>query len=116
MTRIPPATALVVMLLAATAGCGNDGASTAPSVSPQSTVASPRAVENPAPLRTEPARPPPGAVTPPPPGDPYAAPAPPPPAEPGTIVWAQPVAAPAGARAWRVLYHSRSIADRDIAV
>lgn len=38
------------------------------------------------------------------------------PAPPGTLVEASPVAAPAGARAWRIVFHSRSADDRDIAV
>src|SRR3954452_9968512 len=46
----------------------------------------------------------------------YAVPHPLPPGEPGSLVWAQRVAAPTGAIAWRVLYHSRSVQDADIAV
>jgi hypothetical protein len=54
---------------------------------------------------------------PPVPGDDaYAVPDPLPPAEPGTPIWAERVAAPEGAIAWRVLYHSRSIRDEDVAV
>ena len=49
-------------------------------------------------------------------GDVYAVPDPLPPAPPGTPIWAERVAAPEGAVAWRVLYHSRSIHDEDIAV
>lgn len=37
-------------------------------------------------------------------------------AGPGTLIWARAIPAPAQARAWRVLYHSRSIAGKDIAV
>jgi len=51
-----------------------------------------------------------------PPGDFYAVPDPLPPGDPGSIIWAEPVAAPEGARAWRVLYHSRTVRDADIAV
>jgi dienelactone hydrolase len=35
---------------------------------------------------------------------------------PGTIIRSAPIAAPPGAKAWRVLYHSRSVDGRDIAV
>jgi hypothetical protein len=51
-----------------------------------------------------------------PPGDFYAVPEPLPEGAPGTVIWAEPVAAPEGARAWRVLYHSRTIHDEDVAV
>ena len=38
-------------------------------------------------------------------------------AKPGTIIWSTPLdGAPAGARAWRILYHSRAVDGRDIAV
>ena len=46
----------------------------------------------------------------------YAPPDPLPHAEPGALIRAQPMAAPAGARAWRVLYHSRTVHGDDIAV
>ena len=49
-------------------------------------------------------------------GDFYAVPDPLPPGAPGSPIWAQRVAAPPGAVAWRILYHSRSIHDEDIAV
>lgn len=45
----------------------------------------------------------------------YAPPDPLPAGRPGELIWAEPVPLP-GARAWRVLYHSRSLADHDIAV
>jgi pimeloyl-ACP methyl ester carboxylesterase len=35
---------------------------------------------------------------------------------PGTIIRSTPIAAPSGAKAWKVLYHSRSVDGRDIAV
>jgi hypothetical protein len=38
------------------------------------------------------------------------------PAPPGALIWASSIPAPAHARAWRVLYHSRSISGKDIAV
>lgn len=34
----------------------------------------------------------------------------------GTLIRSEPVSAPAGARGWRILYHSRSVAGKDIAV
>ena len=46
----------------------------------------------------------------------YAAPNPLPPGEPGDIIWAAPYRAVPGAKAWKVLYHSRSLAGDDIAV
>lgn len=46
----------------------------------------------------------------------YVPPDPLPKAKPGTLIRAQPVTAPDGANGWRVLYHSRSVAGRDIAV
>jgi hypothetical protein len=51
-----------------------------------------------------------------PPGDVYDVPDPLPLAPPGTPIWAERVAAPEGALAWRVLYHSRSVRGADIAV
>ena len=36
--------------------------------------------------------------------------------KPGTLVWSRPIPAPPGARAWRILYKSRSVAGRDIVV
>jgi pimeloyl-ACP methyl ester carboxylesterase len=35
---------------------------------------------------------------------------------PGTLIRSTPIAAPSGAKAWKVLYHSRSVDGRDIAV
>ena len=49
-------------------------------------------------------------------GDFYAVPDPLPPGRPGSPIWAERVAAPPGALAWRILYHSRTIHDEDIAV
>ena len=51
-----------------------------------------------------------------PPGDVYDVPDPLPPAPPGTPIWAERVAAPEGALAWRVLYQSRSVRGADVAV
>ena len=45
----------------------------------------------------------------------YAPPDPLPKAPPGTLIRAEVIAAPAGARAWRVLYHSRTLDGRDVA-
>ena len=49
-------------------------------------------------------------------GDFYAVPDPLPEGAPGSAIWAEPIAAPEGALAWRVLYHSRTIDDEDVAV
>lgn len=46
----------------------------------------------------------------------YSVPDPLPSAPPGTIIRSEHIAAPAGATAWRVLYHSQSVDGRDIAV
>ena len=46
----------------------------------------------------------------------YSVPDPLPSAPPGTIIRSEPIAAPRGATAWRVLYHSESVDGRDIAV
>ena len=46
----------------------------------------------------------------------YVPPDPLPKAKPGTIIWARPVTAPPGANGWLVLYHSRSVAGKDVAV
>ena len=51
-----------------------------------------------------------------PPEDIYAAPDPLPEGPPGSVIWAEPVGAPEGAVAWRVLYHSRTINGDDVAV
>ena len=37
-------------------------------------------------------------------------------AKPGTIIRSTPIEAPVGARAWKILYHSRAVDGRDIAV
>ena len=42
-------------------------------------------------------------------------PSPLPAAAPGTLIRAEPIGAPAGARAWRILYHSRALDGRDVA-
>ena len=49
-------------------------------------------------------------------GDLYAIPDPLPAGLPGSPIWAEQVAAPPGALAWRILYHSRTIHDEDVAV
>jgi alpha-beta hydrolase superfamily lysophospholipase len=36
-------------------------------------------------------------------------------APPGTLIRSEPIAAPAGAQAWRILYHSRALDGRDVA-
>lgn len=46
----------------------------------------------------------------------YAVPDPLPKASPGTIIRSEAIAAPAKAKAWRVLYHSETVAGEDIAV
>jgi pimeloyl-ACP methyl ester carboxylesterase len=46
----------------------------------------------------------------------YDPPSPLPRKPPGTIIRTVPIAAPAGAKAWKVLYHSRAVDGRDIAV
>lgn len=46
----------------------------------------------------------------------YAGPSPLPRQKAGTLIWSAPIDAPAGARAWKVLYHSRSLQNRDIVV
>ncbi|MCO5992005.1 lipase family protein [Actinoallomurus rhizosphaericola] len=46
----------------------------------------------------------------------YRPPVPLPRRAPGTLIRSEPVAAPAGARGWRILYHSRDTAGRDVAV
>src|SRR5215218_2134361 len=80
---------------APTAGAGSASASPSPDPSP---VASPEAV-----IRT-------------PPGDVYAVPDPIPDGAPGDPIWAEQVAAPAGAVAWRVLYRSETIGGTPIGV
>ncbi len=37
-------------------------------------------------------------------------------ASPGAVVWESPILSPRGSRAWKILYHSRAIDGRDIAV
>jgi fermentation-respiration switch protein FrsA (DUF1100 family) len=37
-------------------------------------------------------------------------------AKPGTVIRSTPIAAPTGARAWKILYHSRAVDGKDIAV
>ena len=49
-------------------------------------------------------------------GDFYTPPANMPKKAPGTIIRSTPIAAPSGAKAWKVLYHSRAVDGRDIAV
>jgi alpha-beta hydrolase superfamily lysophospholipase len=45
----------------------------------------------------------------------YAPPDPLPAAPPGTLIRSEPTSAPVGARAWRILYHSRALDGRDVA-
>src|SRR5688572_8943501 len=110
------APAAVVLLVVAVLGCSGPevistplpretGNVATPSTSPTRVPPTPATTMNPEP--SMPAAPP---------GDVYAVPDPLPPAAPGTPIWAERVAAPEGAVAWRVLYHSRSIRDEDIAV
>jgi alpha-beta hydrolase superfamily lysophospholipase len=110
------APAAVVLLVVAVLGCSGPevistplpretGNVATPSTSPTRVPTTPATTMNPEP--SMPAAPP---------GDVYAVPDPLPPAAPGTPIWAERVAAPEGAVAWRVLYHSRSIRDEDIAV
>ena len=49
-------------------------------------------------------------------GDFYTPPANMPKKSPGTLIRSTPIAAPSGAKAWKVLYHSRAVDGRDIAV
>ncbi|MGH2995488.1 MAG: lipase family protein, partial [Gaiellaceae bacterium] len=49
-------------------------------------------------------------------GDFYAVPDPLPPGRPGDLIRAEPAESPPGSRVWRVLYHSRALDGRDIAV
>lgn len=58
------------------------------------------------------------STVPSPTGDLYAPPDPLEPAPPGTLIWAEPVELELNppASVWRILYHSRSVDDRDIAV
>jgi acetyl esterase/lipase len=100
--------AVVVLLLLS--GCGADGDRSTASGAPVAPSATVQAGRTPPPAPTI------DAVIPTPPPDFYAVPDPLPAGKPGSLVWAEPVAAPEGARAWRVLYHSRSVGDRDIAV
>lgn len=53
-----------------------------------------------------------------PPGNPYTPPAPLPAHPPGTLIWAQQVPLPLNppATVWRILYHSRTVSGKDIAV
>jgi len=46
----------------------------------------------------------------------YAGPGALPEGPPGTMVWSTPIDAPAGAKAWKILYKSKSVADKDIVV
>lgn len=46
----------------------------------------------------------------------YTPPSPLPKGKPGDVIWAQAIDAPANAKAWRVLYHSRAIDGSDVAV
>jgi alpha-beta hydrolase superfamily lysophospholipase len=46
----------------------------------------------------------------------YLPPAPLPPGAPGDVIRSEPVDAPSGVKAWRILYHSTTFRDRDIAV
>ena len=46
----------------------------------------------------------------------YDPPVPLPPASPGALIRVEAISAPAGIKAWRILYHSRTIDDADIAV
>ena len=111
------APAAVVLLVVTVLGCsGPDQViSNAPPSASESQVGAsgPPANSPTAPMTTMNPEP---SMPPAPSGDVYAVPDPLPPAAPGTPIWAERVVAPEGAIAWRVLYHSRSIRDEDIAV
>lgn len=96
--------ALLVVLVVLVADCGGDDGATAPATgaSPQAPTAS---------TSTQ-------GTVPSPPGDLYKSPDPLEPAPPGTLIWAEKVdlGTQPPATVWRILYHSRSRDDRDIAV
>ena len=103
---IPPARALIAAGLVSVLGLG---------CSPADASAEPLG----SPERSSTARPSPSAEPPmiaSPPGDFYAVPDPLPPGEPGDVIWAERVAGPSGATAWRVLYRSETIHGEPIAV
>jgi hypothetical protein len=111
------APAALVLLVVALLGCSGPNEVTsgplaspgdgtiAASAPPTSTATAAMTTMNPA-----------ASMPPPPPRDLYDVPDPLPPAPPGTPIWAERVAAPEGALAWRILYHSRSVRGDDIAV
>jgi secretory lipase len=106
--RRGPAT--TILLAFAVAGCAgqDDDRSTPPTTGPVSPSAASPVLRTSAPTEVSM----PAAPT----DDFYAAPDPLPDGPPGSVIWAEPVAAPDGARAWRVLYHSRTVSDEDVAV
>jgi alpha-beta hydrolase superfamily lysophospholipase len=101
--------AAVLMAALCMAGCAPEEATSA-ETPVASLSAAPPATSRPA---IQPAE---SAVPPSPPGDLYTVLDPLSPGQPGELIRQERVAAPAGAIAWRVLYHSRTIAGDDIAV
>ena len=99
--------AATATIIAVVAACGAQ-----PSPSPSASPAPPRPTASPSPTSTAPAEP----VVAQPPGDLYDVPDPLPAGRPGDLVWAERVAAPEGAIAWRVLYRSETIAGVPIGV
>jgi len=100
----------VVLVAGLAAACGSDPA---PSASPSTpSVTTPPA--RPSPTATPTATP--TVMIPTPPGDTYAVPDPLPDGHAGDLIWAERVAAPRGAVAWRVLYRSETIHGDPIGV
>ena len=100
----------VVLVAGLAAACGSDPA---PSASPSTpSVTTPPA--RPSPTATPTATP--TVMIPTPPGEIYAVPDPLPDGRAGDLIWAERVAAPRGAVAWRVLYRSETIHSEPIGV
>ena len=118
----PPSPAALALLVVALLGCSSpDQITHASSSSDIGSQAPASAAPASIPASQSPTAPtvtmnPDRSMPPAPDGDVYAVPDRLPSAAPGTPIWAERVAAPEGAIAWRVLYHSRSIHGDDIAV
>jgi hypothetical protein len=100
----------VVLVAALAAACTSDPAPPRSPSTPSVTAPPDRPSPTATPTRT------PDAVIPTPPGDTYAVPDPLPEGRAGDLIWAERVAAPRGALAWRVLYRSETIHGEPIGV
>jgi hypothetical protein len=100
----------IVLVAAVAVACGNGPTPTGSPAAPSVAAQPPQRSASPTPTQA------PTPMTPIPPGEIYAVPDPLPDGRAGDLIWAERVAAPRGAVAWRVLYRSETIHGEPIGV